>query len=641
MERITRLRWLETNWTAEFTRRPQWQYDLSKSLDKVESLTRPSIAVSDEELGSFLTASFVFRSKESRAGDLCKAQLSLRSDAFPGSAPVTLTSLKVDFEGAMKPITLSHSSSAVDGKNDLSLSALTLQEDFEGSEDDLPTMLRGDTDLTLIAGKIRVVELTIPLREAGEVSASALTLSYNTESFDLEYTMTLGSRSQSRGWYLEGSAKPRQPRADGHVLLVHPRPPKLEISIQGTRAQYYTHENIELKFRLVNAESETASLKLDTHLFGKVVPPFSIQGGEAEQTADAGEEESSIVGLSLGDLASSSTMDLTLNIDPAKAPVSYDLHIRATYHLESDPATPIIQMLPVQMAVVSAFEANYDLVPRLHCDPWPSLFDSDNILSTEGPEQEAGVAQGLAQNWCLVCHYASFAAEELLVMGLGMEVLSGTSSARYTVVKQPEVPEEGVVVTPKSMHEARFDLVAQKWSLDDRNPASLDLAFVIRWKRKGAADDVPVNTTTMVAGHYLVLGSEPRVLASIFETPESKDTGLMHLDITVENPSSHFLTFGLSMDSSDEFAFSGAKQTTVHLLPMSRRTATYRLLPLVSGKFVRPGLTVRDKYFQKTLRIIPTEGMKIDKDGLLVWVPGPTEAEEEDEEDDDEEGDEE
>jgi hypothetical protein len=42
----------------------------------------------------------------------------------------------------------------------------------------------------------------------------------------------------------------------------------------------------------------------------------------------------------------------------------------------------------------------------------------------------------------------------------------------------------------------------------------------------------------------------------------------------------------------------------------------------VRGAYVRPGLVVRDKYFQKTLRVIPTEGMKIDQEGLLIWVPG-------------------
>jgi hypothetical protein len=81
------------------------------------------------------------------------------------------------------------------------------------------------------------------------------------------------------------------------------------------------------------------------------------------------------------------------------------------------------------------------------------------------------------------------------------------------------------------------------------------------------------------------------------------------------------------MEPSDEFAFSGAKKTTVHVLPVSRRTVTYGLLPFVTGSFIRPGLVVRDKYFQKVLRIIPTEGMKIDKDGLLVWIPGEGEEE--------------
>lgn len=521
---------------------------------------------------------------------------------------------------------LSHSPSSEEVGGEVSLLALTLEEDFAEPDNDLPSMLKGDVDLTLHAGQTRVLELTIPLREAGEVSASSLTLAYNTDSFDLDYLMTLGNESKPRGWYIKGSPKPRQPRFEAHILEVHPRPPKLEIKIPGPLGQYYTHESIELRIQLVNAESETASIKLDTHLFGKTVPSYRVKGDAIEQEIDGADEEAKIPSLALGTLTSSSVMDLTLNIDPSETPTSYDLHLRATYHLESDPATPIIQLLPVQLTVVSAFEANYDLVPRLHLDPWPSLFDSDNILHPDGLDKDAVPAQGLAQNWCLVCHYASFALEDLKVVDMEMKILSGASSARYSIISQPDVPDGGFSVTPKTMHEARFDLVAQKLSVDDRNPASMDLAFVIRWQREGAAEDATINTTTMVAGHFLVLGSEPRVLASIFETPESQETGLMHLDLTIENPSGHFLTFGLVMDPSDEFAFSGAKQTTVHLLPMSRQTTTYRLLPLVSGKFVRPGLTVRDKYFQKTLRIIPTEGMKIDKDGLLIWVP-PTDGE--------------
>ena len=86
----------------------------------------------------------------------------------------------------------------------------------------------------------------------------------------------------------------------------------------------------------------------------------------------------------------------------------------------------------------------------------------------------------------------------------------------------------------------------------------------------------------------------------------------------------------------DEFAFSGAKTTTLNVLPVSRRTVTYRLLPLVRGAWIRPHLVVRDKYFQKVLRVVPTEGLKGDKEGVLIWVP-PVDEEEDEEEDDESE----
>jgi hypothetical protein len=186
-----------------------------------------------------------------------------------------------------------------------------------------------------------------------------------------------------------------------------------------------------------------------------------------------------------------------------------------------------------------------------------------------------------------------------------------------------------MIVAPKTMYEARFGLMAEKITLDDRHPVAIDLALVVRWRRRRPIDGVAntVNVTTMEVGQYMVLGTEPRVLASVFHSSQEK-AGLVRLDITIENPSNHFLTFGLTMEPSDAFGFSGSKQTTMHLLPMSRRTQTYRLLPLVRGVYIRPGLVVRDKYFQKVLRVIPTEGMKIDKDGLLVWIPPVLEAEE-------------
>ena len=45
-------------------------------------------------------------------------------------------------------------------------------------------------------------------------------------------------------------------------------------------------------------------------------------------------------------------------------------------------------------------------------------------------------------------------------------------------------------------------------------------------------------------------------------------------------------------------------------------------------------MVVKDRYFQKVLRVLGCEGVRVEKEGLMVWVP----PEEEDDDDDDEEG---
>jgi hypothetical protein len=494
----------------------------------------------------------------------------------------------------------------------------------QGNEKD--AYLTGTCDLTLKPGHRRVLEMDIPLREPGQVSASRVILTYKADAFELDYTLSLSELGKVGAWYVHGLAKPRLSRPDGHILQIQPRPPKMKLALVEPMDQYYANEPIPLRISLLNEEHDAANVKLDVRIVGKTIPRFRVEAGEHKREVDAAEEESQVTGLTLGRVASSSSMEVSIHLDPAPAPTVYDIEVQADYHLESDAATPIFQVLPVHLNVVNAFEANYDLMPRLHPDAWPSLFDYEDVQDlTEG---EVIPAKGLAQQWCLVCHYASFATEELDVVGLDLLVTGVTPGGRCQVVNQPEFSADGMPVAPQKMYEARFDLVAQKATLDDRHPVAIDLAFAVRWRRRQrqrqqqptGGESGTVNVTTMTVGQYMVLGTEPRVLASVLHS-SPEQAGLVRLDITIENPSSHFLTFGLAMEPSDAFAFSGPKQTTMHLLPMSRRTKTYRLLPLVRGVFIRPGLVVRDKYFQKVLRVIPTEGMKIDKDGLLVWVP--------------------
>ena len=605
---------------VEFTRRRNWHYDIAKSLQGVGLGLVPHVRITDDASSSFITASFVFRSEGGKAGETSLAQLALKSDAFPDSAPIPISDLKLDFDGRLRPIILTHDSSAecTDAERNIKFSTIALKEEALQEEDETqdlkPTI--GKADLLLGPGQTKVYEMAILLREPGEAKASSVKISVKTEHFRLDYGISFHKDAPRRFWLSATGSKKKIGRENSHVINVEARPPKMDIILSRHRDQYYSNEGIDLELELVNAEEDDAVAKLDIHVFGDRVPGGKVQVSDLPEVSSLPNVEASKVAtIAVGIIKNAGNVPIRISLDAVSSPTSLDIAVRVSYHLVSDPVTPIIQKKTFQVTVSNAFEANYDLLPRLHLEAWPSLFDAGTIQDVSNDAQTPLPPLGLAQKWCLICHYASFATEDLQIVDVEAQIASSIGGARCTANK-PTFPSEGLRVAPRTMQEANFDIFAHKISLDDRGPASVDLAFLIKWKR---LESDTVNTTTMFIPRYYILGTEPRVLASL--SPLGED-GLVNLDITIENASSHFLTFGLSMEPSDEFAFSGSKKTTVHVLPVSRRTATYSLLPLVTGAFIRPGLVVKDKYYQKTLRIIPTEGMKIDKDGLLVWIPG-------------------
>lgn len=596
--------------------------------------------IHDGNVLSFLSTSFVFKSEEGKAGQTAQAQLCITSNAHQGSAPIVVSSVQVDFAGSIRPLVLEHEKDAAASQRkhrDVIFSEIALQDrtpqatdgDNPPTADDRASspLLYGGADLTLGSGRTLVFALDIPLREPGEASAASTRFSIHQDSFDLEYVARFQESTVPDYWYVSASSKKLMSRSNAHSIHILPRPPKMEIKQLAVPDEFYTSESIELRFELVNAEDEKASTKLDVVLRGAELSPcaLEVEGHNKTHPAEAGDEVSVIQGVPLGTIETAKSTVITLRNEPYASSTQFELTLQATYRLESDTATSIIQTAIFQVNVVNPFEASYDLLPRLHPDPWPTLFVYEG---QDGDDTAVKIPKGLSQAWCLVTRYASFAAAGLLVKDVDVTIRA-PSSVHCLTTKQPGLlPDGGREVRPKTIEEAGFDLVVQKMSLDDRAAASLDASFTIKWTRLSSDSDSagPVNTTVLPVPRLNVFGTEPRVLASF-----SYARGLVQLEITIENASIHFLTFGLSMEPSDEFAFSGPKQTTLHLLPVSRRSMAYRLLPLVRGEWVRPALVVRDKYFQKVLRVIATEGMKMDKEGFLVWVPP--------EEDEDEEGD--
>ncbi|KAF3761328.1 hypothetical protein M406DRAFT_281268 [Cryphonectria parasitica EP155] len=613
-----------------FPKRSNWHYDLSKSLEGIDA-PKPSIEVNDESGTSFLTASFVFRHEEGKAGQRCQAQLSIKSNAAPGSAPVVLESILLRFDGSIKPILLTHSPGHVNKGPDrdaVSMSFPTLTEPSSNAEQDdeeVPSagsalQMHGTSDLTLVAGHTAVIEMNIPLREPGEASISSVTFTVNTDTFTLTHNASIQNAGKGHVWH-SGTTRRRMARTHPQSIRVLPRPPKMEIKETNLLDQYYTNETIELDFDIINEEDADATAKVDITVLSEDPPNFRLRAADgAESRALADGEESSLQDAPLGPINASEATRISVILTAAERTTAYTVALKVSYSLVTDPATTIIQSATYRIAVASPFEANYELLPRLHPEPWPSLFDHEGVQNTSA--ESPVPSHGLAQAWCLVTRYASFASEKLKVTDLDIEI-APAHGVHCQVSKRTALPAEGLEVSPKTIEETQFDVAVKRASLDERNPIGLDVSFAIEWAR---VDSEPgtVNRTLLAVPRLPVFNTEPRVLASVCYTDgqNGEDKALMLLDITIENASNHFLTFGLTMDPSDEFAFSGAKQTTLNLLPVSRRTMTYRLLPLVKGgSWVRPNLTVRDKYFQKVLRIVPTEGLKMDKDGLLIYVP--------------------
>lgn len=613
-----------------FPKRSNWHYDLSKSLEGIDA-TKPSIEVNDDLGTSFLIPSFAFRHEEGKAGQTCQAQLSITSNASPGSAPIILESILLQFDGSIKPILLTHGTEDIDkglDRSSVSWNPVSLTEtkaEAGPASEKLAncgavSQMRGTSGLILTPGHTIVFEMNIPLREPGEANVSSLKFTVDNEAFTLTHTASVQRAGKGGHIWYSGTSRRRMARTHPQSIRVLPRPPKMEIKEINLCDQYYTNETIELTFNIMNEEDADANANVDVTILGEEPPNFKLRtvaGDESRALADG--EESKLQGAPLGSIKASKHTQISVILTAAERTTAYTLTLKVSYSLVSDPATTIIQSAAYRIDVASPFEANYELLPCLHHDHWPSLFDHEGV---QNPAAEAPApSQGLAQAWCLVTRYASFASENLKVIDLDVEI-APAHGVRCQTSKRKAVPPEGLEVTPKTIEETQFDVDVKRASLDDRNPMGLDASFVITWARLNSEPGT-ANRTLLAVPRLTIFNTEPRVLASVsYPRPRQDEEPIMLLNVTIENASNHFLTFGLTMDSSDEFAFSGAKQTTLNLLPVSRRTVTYRLLPLVQGgSWIRPNLSVRDKYFQKVLRVVPTEGMKTDKEGFLVWVP--------------------
>ncbi|KAH7085723.1 Gryzun, putative trafficking through golgi-domain-containing protein [Paraphoma chrysanthemicola] len=607
--------------------KPRYTHNLMACLDAFsqdESNGKVIVKLDTKDSLPCLSSTFAFSAIEGNVGEPLRSQIVIHSDARPGSAPITLSSLAFQFEGGLSEVRLIHNTSE-DGITGgaATIDELVLEESVTPGQ---KPRWSGPADLTIHSGQSKAYNFLLTFREAGDIDIADSIFEVSSRRFDLICTnLDLFSEPSSPAWWTrsEAGVKPRKVRGGSATTIkILPKPPKMEIRLPDVHSQYFTDEPVTVAIEILNLEEEDTEAVLEIRLLGRskdtlgyswLDRPASSPMKEVPPALD-GSTDMDLPGHVVGKLAQGEKTTERIRFTAPPDPADYALEVKVLYHLLSDRDIPISKIMIADIVFNAPFEASYDLNARVHPSPWPSYFELQEAESNLNPESTD--AFGIAQKWGLRAKVASFADEQLLVKDLFVQVHGVHGGATCEVTKEFEIEE--LAVEPQILTEWSFSLDVRKNNLEERRSTALDTTLNITWQRT-SSPDAPDVTSSLPIPRIQIPSSEPRVLASAQFS--SNVDSLVHLDYTLENPTMHFLTFELNMEASEEFGFSGSKLRTLHLLPMSRQTVRFNLYPLVKGAWITPSLKVMDQYFNKSLKVQATEGLRADKKGVGVWIP--------------------
>jgi hypothetical protein len=574
----------------------------------------------------------VFQKGEGNVGQALQLQLAITSHAHQHAAPLKLSEVKIVFEGGLRPITL-HAKDITEDTNNPSSQIYDIKLRDSANSTESSTLLSptghmasliGQAYLTFKPAETRVFNMTAIPREPGESRIASITLAIEEEKFNFLYMITNHERDMSfwwrdgpRGSYKKRIGKGRDPAA----CKILPKPPNIQIQLPDLKEYYYTNERVSLTVAIQNNEDDAAEVAMQIRILGQPDSTLNVSwSDDADEATEFGgvsvETTSHLRSRSVGTLSPAAISNITVILSDTVDALEYEVEVSVHYYLVSDPETPISKSISATLAFVRPFEANYDLSPRIHPDIWPNLFQ----LDTDSDGGKADRPDGLQQRWCVSPKIVSFASEPLVIENVNVGLLEVQGGAICEIGPERLTTPEATQLLPEELRASEFILNVQKTSLEDRRSVTLDLSLNIEWRRPPLPDqdENATTVTSLPMPRFMIPMGEPRVLASASSSKEH--SGLIHLDYLLENPSMHTLTFSLTMDASEHFAFSGAKTRALQLVPLSRHKVRYNIFAFKSGMWIQPHLVVVDTYFNKTLRVLPTEGMRADKKGISVWV---------------------
>jgi len=576
------------------------------SMRGFDSEERTVVTLHDGQRLSPVSLSFAFSETDGHVGDSIECQVSLSSCAARDSSPIVPSRIELLLTSG-KLISVEHKSG-----EDQSEEMVKLTDLSETQEGSTVGSLAFHTDLSLKPAQTLAFNFIVAFREARTVRLERATVFVEAKNFVLEHRFTDPDRLRSRSVIVDRGEVVRRrflTQLDSIAIDILPKPPKLKVLLHGLHKQYYTNEAVSLKVELVNGEAEGVDVTSKVH---------NPETGKTDMAVRWDGEEASVYEVEVGRLDTSASRELGLLLTAPSEPHVHSIAVEVRYTLASDPDTPLMKTLTLALEVVSPLDAQYSFGPLLHADPWPSYFDLAALSSD--------TSMGILHKWHLDAQINLLATENLLIRKVALVEHEVIGEARCTI--HSETIEEDRWLQADQPLKWDAELVTQKLSLDDRRPTALDLSLEVTWLRDAGSSEI---TTSLPVPRLTLPSSEPRVLCTASGASSATGGGFV-LQYHLENPSLHFLTFALTMEANDDFAFSGPKYRTLSVAPLSRMQIDYRLLvhdlQTVNevgreGRWIWPSLQVLDSYYQKNLKVHAGGlGVKVDeKRGLGVLVP--------------------
>ena len=589
-----------------------------------------------------MAVTFGFATSQRNVGEKLLSQLIVSSRAHKLSAPILLKHINLTFRGTLRSIRIvcdcerKPESGRDDGLvhlYDVPLKQLVPSGDSSSSSTTFgqsSQLLSGASDLSFPPGVTKAFSFETMPREPGDIEFVSATMYIQGNGFEFEIESTSSDHLRQDVMWMRsnmGFSKKKATNNNGLATKILPRPPKIRIHIDNFRKSNFTDELVEFGVQITNNEEAEASVVLQGHLLGqsqglpslKWTSNGDIKNGSEHEIKDERliqylEKPSTI---SLGLLYPRDIKSTTLSFQAGSEVADYVLKIDVLYHLLTDPETLISNEFETEVVFEKPFEASYVILPRVHPSPWPSYFSADDDGGSDTPFEDATLAHGLKQNWSLLARIASTVTEAIDIDDVSLQLLECVYDTICKISQATNTSQDRSDPRLDNMKRWQFDLELQKQSLDDSRPAKLDFLIEIKWRRRGT-QNAPSIARIAIPELIFPFG-EPRVLASA-HLQQGQLASTYYLQYTIENPSTFALTFNLSMETSDEFAFSGPKATSIQLVPLSRHTVRYNIFPLIRGTWITPLFRVVDPYFSKTLKVQATEGFRSDSEGLHIWV---------------------